>query len=159
MQTEFTPTLLNELAHQLIHSVHVLNKYGFHQKFAESQRGENLVLGYLNHQEKPITPSEIAEYANLTSARIATILKTLEKKQLITRSCDETDQRRTLVILTAAGKTAATQYHTAALTHIVQMLTQIGPADATEYVRILGKLAENTRNQYLQDKRQAQEKA
>ncbi|WP_211205069.1 MarR family winged helix-turn-helix transcriptional regulator [Gleimia coleocanis] len=152
MSTTYTHNDYTSLAVDLIHHVHVLNKYGFNQKFAESQRGEGMVLGYLMHQDQAVTPSEIAQHANLTSARIATILKTLEKKALITRTTDPSDQRRCLVELTTTGCEAAKEFHASVMHYIEKMLASIGINDATEYVRILGKLARSTQANYQEEK-------
>ncbi|MDO5061442.1 MAG: MarR family transcriptional regulator [Actinomycetaceae bacterium] len=142
-QAEYSETLQAQ-ADSLINSFNLLNRYGQELRLRDSHRGEGMVLLHLTRQTQPVTPSEIAEYANLTSARIATIIKSLEKKAFITRSCDPADQRRILVSATASGRREATQYYALVKDQICKTLAQLTPEDAANYVRILGIIAQNT---------------
>lgn len=144
---EYSETLQTQ-ADALLESFNLLNRYGQELRLRDSHRGEGMVLLHLTRQSQAVTPSEIAAYANLTSARIATILKSLEKKSFITRSCDPKDQRRILVSVTEAGHAEAIHYYGVVKAQMCKTLAQLTPEDAANYVRILGIIAQNTFLEY-----------
>ncbi|MCL2025138.1 MAG: MarR family transcriptional regulator [Coriobacteriia bacterium] len=94
------------------------------------------------HYGGAVTPGQIGDVMNVSSARIAQTLNSIEKKGLITREIDVNDRRKVLVTLTPAGAKAAEE-HLRTITELAtKMLTLLGEEDAKEYVRITGKLAD-----------------
>lgn len=71
--------------------------------FAETQRGENFVLSFLLRCEKDVNPKEICSALNVSSARIAAILKKLEKQNMIERYQDTSNHRQVLVRILPNG--------------------------------------------------------
>ena len=65
--------------------------------------GENGVLFQLQNNGGKLSSGELAESLDLTSGRIANILKSLEKKSLILRERDSSDRRHVMASLTDLG--------------------------------------------------------
>ena len=65
--------------------------------------GENGVLLQLQNNGGALSSGKLAELLNLTSGRIANILKSLEKKSLILRERDSSDRRHVMARLTDLG--------------------------------------------------------
>lgn len=78
---------------------------------------------------------------DISSARIAAALNSLDKKGLITRQIDTNDRRRILIELTPAGTDAAEQQSRTILEDTTKMFNLLGEQDAKEYVRITSRLA------------------
>jgi len=128
------------LAKEFMESMFRMRKPPFPRDISESLRGEMFVLKYIALREEPTLPGEISREVNISTARIAATLNSLEKKVLVTRRIDPDDRRRILVELTAAGR-ALVEEHTQELLDMVSgILCALGETDAREFVRILGRL-------------------
>ena len=105
--------------------------------------GETFILRYVDeHQSASVTPSQISGAMNVSSARIAAALNTLEKKGLVVRTFDKNDRRKTLVSLTEEGRAAAQKQKLSVLQKISYTLRLLGERDAEDFMRITRKLAE-----------------
>jgi len=140
-----------ELAMRLMENMFMLHKGKKHQEMNRSVCGEPFVLEYLYMRKGDVLPSEISSQMEISSARIAATLRTLEKKNLIVRQIDQNDRRRVLVTLTALGKEATEKHHKKVLDNVTYMLESLGEHDAQEYVRIIGRLAQKKENRCLND--------
>ena len=63
-----------------------------------------LVLSAIDQMEGMATPSKIAEAENIRSSNLASLLKDLEARDLITRTPDTEDRRRTWIGLSKQGR-------------------------------------------------------
>lgn len=73
-------------------------------RFNTMAQGEPQVLFYLLKNEgEQVVPSDIAKFTATSTARIATILNSLEDKALITREISKQDRRKILVAITPKG--------------------------------------------------------
>ncbi|NLY08710.1 MAG: MarR family transcriptional regulator [Tissierellia bacterium] len=131
-----------ELANQFLHYMHIFKGYGHQKKIDETMQGETFVLLYIMRKRRMVLPSEISNEMNISSARVAAILNTLENKGFITRQIDQSDRRQILVDLTVAGKEVAEAHHKKVVSGTAKMLEFLGENDSGELVRIMGKLAE-----------------
>lgn len=131
-----------ELAKQFLNHSYQFWKGRQQMKINETMYGEAFVIRYISKRGGDVLPSEISNKMNITSARVAVALNSLEKKGLIKRTMDPKDRRRILVDLTPAGQELAQSYEKMALDGAIQLLELLGERDALEFVRILGKLAE-----------------
>ena len=130
---------LRELASQMLQCISV-----FHGPSGRElhTRGEAAVLLHLHLKTTGTTPSTLAEALQLTSARIANILRSLESKGLIERVNDTVDRRRILVHLTEEGQGFVLRLRRTALDRAYQMLSALGPRDARELVRLMQRIDE-----------------
>lgn len=129
-----------ELAAQFMEQMAVLGPGRPHKRINESMRGEAFVLQYLDTHQGPIPPGEISGAMGISSARMATALNSLERKELVIRKEDPRDRRRILVYMTAKGKALAEERYREVLQLTSEMLSLLGEEDAKELVRIMGRL-------------------
>ena len=127
---------------ELFEEVHKLQRSKFRQKVFDPMQGETYILKKIAHHDGDILPGEISSEMNVSSARIATALNSLEGKGLITRRIDPSDRRRILVSLTPEGKAASDEHHRAVIAQAAKMLSLLGEHDAREFLRIIRKLSE-----------------
>ena len=112
----------------------------------ELDKGENGILQtlfiYEEIHQKNLTPGELCAIQQLTSGRIASTLKNLEKKAFIKRMMAEDDRRKTIIKLTEKGKIVAKRYIDDIAMSINKMIHKLGEHDSQEFLRILNRLYE-----------------
>lgn len=133
----------NALADELMQTMHRFHKANPRKPLNAAVQGEMFTLHYLCHLDREVLPGEISAEMNISTARIAATLNSLEAKGLITRRIDPTDRRRILVKITPLGKATDTKHFIAHKNELVQALQSVGEDDAKSFVRILKKLQEN----------------
>ena len=131
----------NELAKEFILNMQLWSKGKQHKKIDGGIHGETFVLYFILKNHGDIVPGDISDAMGISSARIAAALNSLDGKGYITREIDKTDRRRIIVKLTETGRAYAEEQEVFYLGIITEMLAALGERDATEYVRIMGKLA------------------
>ncbi len=131
-----------KLAEEFLQKIYRLSKHSTHKEINESMQGEIFALQYIAFHKGAVQPSEISNITHVSSARVAATLNSLESKGLITRRIDTDDRRRILVELTTNGKEEADKYFQMILKKVAKMLSGLGEHDATEYVRIIGRLSD-----------------
>lgn len=136
-----------ELAKQFLNNTYQFRKGHQQKKIDKTMNGEAFVIMYISKRGGDVLPSEISNKMNITSARVAAALSSLENKGLITRTMAPNDRRKILVDLTPSGKEMAESYEQKALDGAKRMLEMLGEQDAMEFVRILGKLAKLSTDQ------------
>lgn len=135
------------LAEQLVEQTELLFRNGPQKQIGKSAKGECFVLRCLARSPRPLLPSDLSELAQSSTARIAVVLNTLEKKGFISRSIDLTDRRRVLVSLTPEGEKYTKALREQMHSHMRQLLEELGEEDAKEYLRITDRMihiAQNT---------------
>lgn len=75
----------------------------FMGKMDKSNFGIGLVLRYLAEVGHPVSASEISRYMNVSTARVAVLLRTMSEKELIVKTVDSTDARKVRVSLSEKG--------------------------------------------------------
>lgn len=103
-------------------------------------RGEMAVLRLLGEEEDGMSAGTISSTLHMTTSRIAAVLGSLEKKDLIEREADENDRRRVLVNLTEKGRAYHRARRQEAKMHMQELLKNLGPEDAATFVRIAGRV-------------------
>lgn len=92
-----------------------------------------------NHQ---VLAGELARELGVSTARIAVLLKTMEKNGLIERSHSTSDARHTVVRLTQAGQDTAEQIKERIIENTMLLLDQIGKEELEEFIRISNRIRE-----------------
>lgn len=89
---------------------------------------------------------DLADALNLTSGRIANILRQLERKNYVMRTNGRVDRRKVYVALTEEGKKHTKQVYEQILAKYQKLIDEIGEDDAKELLRlnkeVLEKLSE-----------------
>ena len=133
---------LENLAHDFLEVMHQLHRGNPQKHINDSMHGENFVLFYIFEHEGNVIPSDISKAMEITSARIAAILNSLDKKGLTSRRIDAEDRRRILIDLTDAGREHVKNQNHIRMSSLVDMLQYLGEDDAKAYIRIIKKLAD-----------------
>jgi DNA-binding MarR family transcriptional regulator len=131
-----------EEAEQELIRLMVENRNSAFSKFEKSNQGENIVIKFLYRHGKPTSPKHLAESLNLSSARIAVVLGSLEKKGQIVRNIDPNDRRRINVTLTECGKEAAKREKKQMRDKIVQIFKQMGEEDTKQFLELIAKFVD-----------------
>ena len=140
-----------DLAQQLIREFSSMRRF-MSTCVSNTVSGEMAVMRALMRAGGSLTPSELADRAWVSSARIANILRALEAKGWVEREHSKTDRRRVHVTVTDKGfqdleiKRREFENRTAAF------LEQLGETDTQEMVRLLRRANEIIdRNQERRD--------
>lgn len=128
------------LAKEFIQYSHEFRRQSFQRDFDEAMKGELFVIFYVLYKKNGVSAKEIKEKMDVSSARVAAILKSLEKKELIQRVENPEDRRMIKVNLTDKGRILAKETQDDVLNHILQIVDFLGADDAKELVRIMGRL-------------------
>ena len=97
-------------------------------------------MSYLVFDKGETSAGELSEKLNVSTARIASILNSLENKKYITRKVDNSDKRKTLVVVTEKGKELAISAKKEIIDILLKVIDEVGYDDIKEYVRILQKI-------------------
>lgn len=125
---EFLHTLQSEFPRLLLNKVE------------DTQRGVGFVLAYLVRTDGEVIAGDLARELNVSTARIAALLKTMEKNGLITRHSSPKDARRTVVEITPAGIRRTCEIRDQSLQKIELLLERVGKEDLDKFIRISHKI-------------------
>lgn len=73
-------------------------------KIDKTNLGINRVLRHLGEADRPLSEAEISRYMNISTARVAVLLRTMSDKGLIIKEDDASDARKTLISLSEGGR-------------------------------------------------------
>lgn len=131
-----------EEAQAILERIHACRPKAFFGKIDDSQRGMSFVLIYLMKAEHEVLAGELAKELNVSTARIAALLKAMEKNGLIVRSHSRSDARQTVVQITQAGIAQIEAAKNHILDTIELLLERVGKAELYEFIRISDKIRE-----------------
>jgi len=103
----------------------------------EYSHGEAKMLRFLHQVRDGFTAGELSERMGVSTARIAMILNSLEKKDLIHRAGDAQDRRKVVVLLTERGRILGREKHEKLLRYTSKFLQRLGEQDALELTRLI----------------------
>ena len=108
----------------------------FYSELETTQRGFGFVLSYLEQADNEVNAGDLSKKLNVSTARIAALLKKMEQSGLITRRTSSKDARRTIVEITPSGISLVDGMREQTLHRIELLLTQVGKEDLETYIRI-----------------------
>ena len=103
-------------------------------------RGEDSLLLWLDGQEGEVFPTDIMRHFCLSSGRVANILKSAQKKNLIRRHQSGEDLRKNCIMITTEGKAYAHSCRSRVLQAQEEMLACLTPKDADALVNAFREL-------------------
>lgn len=131
-----------EEAQELLKKMHSCRPKSFFGKIDESQRGTGFVLVYLENADHEVNAGELAREMNVSTARIAALLKAMEKNELIERVHSTSDARQTIVRITRTGLDYAEQMREKILVKIELLIEKLGKDELEEFIRISNNIRE-----------------
>lgn len=129
-----------ELLSDIISTFASLNRVRAMIDFQVYLKGENFLLSYLQSIGGESTPSELVQALNVSAARVAAILRSLEIKKLIERIGNGFDKRRVTVRITEKGKEWVAIANSEVYQYAVNVFDKLGEEDTKELIRIMKKI-------------------
>lgn len=133
-------TNYSALAQELLHALDTAGPRPPHEDISQTQRGEMAVLRLLAEENRQLLAGEISRGLGMTTSRIAAVLNSLEKKDMITRCADPADRRRVVVALTGRGEDFCRARRREAERDFTHLLERLGEDDARQFVHLLGRV-------------------
>lgn len=133
---------IEEIAETLFQQLKPTSSNSLTEDLNEFNRGEIGVLSYLAFDKNEAPAGELSEKLNVTTARIASILNSLENKNYIKRKEDKLDKRKTLVSITNKGKELANNTKKEIIEKIIKVVKEVGYKEVKDYVKIALKIRE-----------------
>jgi len=115
---------------------------GRFRSLTDMNQGELALLRIVMDHGNDISPGELTEKLEVSTARTANLLNSLEKKGLIERTHDNVDRRRVFVRMTEKGMKDARKKETEAHVMLHMLLDALGEEDAKTYIRIMKKISD-----------------
>jgi DNA-binding MarR family transcriptional regulator len=109
------------------------------------QPADAFALTFLNDNDG-ISQKDLADFLHLSRPRISMILRNLETSGALVRRPDERDRRLARVFITAEGRLREKESRAIFEDSINKTIGALCEADRRELVRLLGELAERTRD-------------
>ena len=122
------------------------NKCSFDNFFEGFNKGELGVLRYLNSIKKETSSGELSNIMNVSTARVASILNSLESKNLIIRKSDSDDKRKILVDITDDGVKLTQEMKDEVSKRISYVIEEIGIEKFREYLDITSRVNDILKN-------------
>lgn len=114
--------------------------------FLEDNRCTFTILKFLNETEKEILAGDISKSLNLSTARVAVALSSLEKKGLIEKVKSNEDARKTIVNITPNGVIALDERQNKIINKINSLLENLSIKDSKILLEIISKLITPSEN-------------
>lgn len=108
----------------------------FVKKHNETNAGIGAVLRFLFESGRPMTAGSISQFMNVSTARVAVLLKKMETRGFICRQAGTEDARTVVVSLTATGLEKATKLRENMYRDIGILIDTIGMDRLIEYTNI-----------------------
>jgi len=102
-------------------------------------KGELLMLNHLNFFGGSMLAGDLAKHIEVSTARMAIIIKTTEEKGYVKREKVESDRRKTVVVLTSQGKELVEDFYNQAIKDTVDFLEYIGPQNTENLFTLMEK--------------------
>ncbi len=106
----------------------------------DGYKGMFVILKILQESDKGVVAGEIAKKMNVSTARVASALNSLEKKGYIERKSEKSDGRKVVIFLTEQGKTALTERKKHISNVVSCMFDNISKEETKEFFSLLNKL-------------------
>lgn len=133
---------ISEDAKEYLDRLHSCIPSFFYNEIDATRRGFGFVLNYLEQADKEVYAGDLSKKLNVSTARIAALLKKMEQNGLITRNPSPEDARRTLVEITPTGIDLINEMRSHALRKIELLLNKVSKEDMETYIRISQQIKE-----------------
>lgn len=112
----------------------------FFKKINKGAAGIGAVLRYLNDAEKIVTAGDISRFMNVSTARVAILLRKMELKGLIVKENDIHDARVTAVMISEYGKDTVKEMRAELYSQIGVVIDRIGMERMIEFISISSEI-------------------
>ncbi len=126
-----------ELATKLLKDLWDNRPNRFNNFLDEFNKGEFGLLNYIYFETKEVSAGMLSEKLKVSTARIASILNSLEAKKLIKRKIGTDDKRKVVVEITTEGKEIIKKYQEEVVNKVSYIISKIGQEKAKQYFDIM----------------------
>lgn len=126
-----------ELATKLLKDLWDNRPNKFNNFLDEFNKGEFGLLNYIYFETKEVSAGMLSEKLKVSTARIASILNSLEAKKLIKRKIGTDDKRKVVVEITTEGKEIIKKYQEEVVNKVSYIISRIGQEKAKQYFDIM----------------------
>lgn len=126
-----------ELATKLLKDLWDNRPNRFNNFLDEFNKGEFGLLNYIYFETKEVSAGMLSEKLKVSTARIASILNSLEAKKLIKRKIGTDDKRKVVVEITTKGKEIINKYQEEVVNKVSYIISRIGQEKAKQYFDIM----------------------
>ena len=127
---------VNELIKQF---QHIMPKH-FLTKVDHINAGVGQILRYLSVKEEPVSAGEISSFMNVSTARVAVLIRRMEENGLIKKESDPSDARKTLVRLSPKGLEVIEARKREFTQMMSRMIDRVGAERMKEFVEVAGEI-------------------
>jgi len=113
-----------------------------HQQLYNLSYGETYLLFLLAQAGGTLQPGLLSEAMNVTTACVASTLRSMERKNLVSREISRRDRRYVDVALTPEGQERIACTCEKAREDLARVLMRLGEKDAAEYVALVSRLVD-----------------
>lgn len=125
-----------ELATELLKDLWDNRPNRFNNFLDEFNKGEFGLLNYIYFETKEVSAGMLSEKLKVSTARIASILNSLEAKKLIKRKIGTDDKRKVVVEITTEGKEIIKKYQEEVVNKVSYIISRIGQEKAKQFFDI-----------------------
>lgn len=129
-------------AQEFLRKIRNCRPRSFFGKVDECQRGTGFILAYLEQKSGEVIAGDLARELNVSTARIAALLKTMEKNGLIIRYRSSADNRQTVVEITQKGIDYSLKMREQILEKVELLLERVSREELDQFIRISEKIKE-----------------
>lgn len=131
-----------ELARQMMERTHPRDRRPPLNNVQKQERVQDMTLRFLYENGGSAVPKELAEFFDVSAARVTKVLGELEQKGFAVREGDPADRRRVTVRLTSAGQKHVLALDTDFRRQLARLLELLGERDAKEMLRLTVRVME-----------------
>lgn len=106
------------------------------QQVDRVKMGAGAVLHFVNTSQVPVTAGMIAEFMDVSTARVAVLLKKMESKNLLIRERDPNDRRVTIVRLSPQGEKTDAFLKRVMCRKIGEVIDKVGMERLLEFITV-----------------------
>lgn len=118
----------------MLHKLEQFHPTAFFKRMDETQAGIGAVLRLLDESNETVTAGKISDILNISTARVAVLLKKMVARGLITKEHDVSDARVTIVKLTPLGKQLIFKMRQDLYQQMGRIIDQIGEKRLLEFI-------------------------
>lgn len=112
----------------------------FFQTINEGNAGATAVLRYLHSAPNRVTAGNISEYLQVSTARVAVIIKNLYAQGLIVKENDASDARLTIVHLSDKGEEKIQEMQDELYSQVGEVIDKLGMEKMMDFIAIANEI-------------------
>ncbi len=128
----------------MLHKLEQTHPASFFKRTDEVQAGIGAVLKLLAESPQPVTAGRISDALNISTARVAVLIRKMVGKGLVTKEHDILDARITIVKLTDFGEQTILKMKEEIYGIMGKVIDEVGIERLTEFLEIAGEIRKVT---------------